>query len=178
MLKKLFYASASILMLAIAYHMGAHSAHADATRVSAQSFVLNDAQGHMRGHLYTDENGVPALELIHPKGPSVYLGFATDVGGSPMFSFRAATDSLLMGLISHPGGTDLELCDLSGKPRATLTAGSSAWTGLRLRDDNGNVRTSLGGSYIGASTLVLTDEHGNVVFQAPTDVYGRPVQRH
>ena len=114
-----FYVSAGLLCLALAYNLGARSARAAQSVVTAQSFELQDAEGHVRAQLSADD-GRPSLQLFDRTGKKVYLGFTTD--GSHILTYRSAMDSVLMILSSSQGwpgpGTSLLLCDVNGTPRA------------------------------------------------------------
>jgi hypothetical protein len=94
-LKRLFYASASILMLAAAYHLGASTAGAQGGgTVSGIATVMPPAPGYAGQLLVLTANGdVYARNLAQgtapmPAGPAAFLGNFWSGGTSP-----AATES-------------------------------------------------------------------------------------
>jgi hypothetical protein len=74
MLKKLFYASASILMLALAYHLGATAAHGQ----SANAVVGNLASGYLEFVLTASGDEY----VLNTNNPGIGWHFYENVGAS------------------------------------------------------------------------------------------------
>ena len=111
MLKRLFYASASILMLALAYHLGAIAAHAQSDsreQVTTRALILVDDLGKRRAVL-SMVDGTPSLIL-------------NDRNGAPRAAFALRED----------GAPFIGLNDSSGTTRTTVQAG-----GLMIMDRDG-----------------------------------------
>jgi len=126
MLKRLFYASASLLMLALAYHLGAMTTQVQAAdrstgtldKVVTRELVVVDEQGATRASLRTmnggtwfmmsDKDGEPLLSMMAQRGHTASIMMYDDDG------------ALQMILSTDFRGPDLSLIDGTGQPRVTM----------------------------------------------------------
>ena len=143
------------------------------TWIEAQSFVIKDEHGVMRGIfsaigddasivLNGADGKVQAAMNVAPFGPSIAL-YNTEGKGAARLSLS-------------PRGTTLYLFGADQKPRMAMTAGPQGMM-LKLSDEKGTDRIMLGTQSGSGGTesshehqnysLIITDKDGKILFAAP-----------
>jgi hypothetical protein len=145
--------------------------------IVANEIHLVDNQGRARWVLAFSRDGEPSVTFVNRDGWAP-MAMGVNRNGFPFFN-----------MILQPqkgGGPSLTLMDGTMKNRAVLGLWEDGEPYLRLLDENGQVRATLGSTVLRdsltgrsvrrpCSSLVLFDEKGKIIWSAPQHVV-RPIQ--
>ncbi|MBT8397951.1 MAG: hypothetical protein KJN92_13345 [Gemmatimonadetes bacterium] len=130
----------------------------DLGNVSAESFILTDQDGVVRGRWTVDDGGNSRIAVLDRQGRT-RLSLSVLSGGSPGMSFSNANGTSRAGLALLPDeSVQLVFADGSGQPR-TLVGLSRADEGyLMFADPAGEPQINIGPDGSGAPAIVLPEE--------------------
>lgn len=127
------------------------------SEVRARRFILEDADGNLRGLWELDESGTVRLSIHDAEGHS-RMNLAVLEDGAPGISFsdEAERRRVVLGLLPDKTST-LVFADDGGVPRAVLGVSSQGSANLLFADDKGVGRVSMGLDASGAGNLTLPE---------------------
>jgi hypothetical protein len=141
--KRLFYAGAGALCLALAFGVGVMSARAQndargaaSNSIVARELVIVDEHGKKRIVMRTT-NGKPALALIDTAG-QIRAALVLSADGSPTLGLNAP-DGKARAMLSAAFGSALELSDSRGTTRVEVAVTSTDDAAMALYDRRGQV---------------------------------------
>lgn len=152
--------------------MGAVPQAMDLQAVTAQKFLLVDANGKSRAFIGM-HNGHPALSFADAKG-EVRATFGIRSNGNPALFFYTKDGKPAAGAAVTDDSRALALYGPEGKPRVSLTTASSGQPAVDLADDKGLTRAALYLNEDGQPVVALDDAGGKVRALLDLDKNGRP----
>jgi len=130
----------------------------DAVReVRGQRFVLEDADGNLRGLWQLDAEGTVRLS-IHDSAGNPRMNLAVLEDGAPGIAFVDESDRrrVVLGLLPDQTST-LVFADAGGIPRAVLGVSGQGSSNLLFADERGVSRVSVGLDASGTGNLTLPE---------------------
>lgn len=145
-----------------------------AARVEAESFVLKDSRGVVRGGWSASAGGETSL-ILNSRAGKPRLRLKLLQGEFPRVELIDAQGRARTILASFPGGySGLSLNDNSGKPRASLYVDAKDTPRLGLLDSKGVTRGGFGVLPDGTPHLSLRDARKRTVLSLYADSRGAP----
>ena len=115
-----------------------------ASVVEAQSFVLRDKSGNLRGTLAVDNKSEASTLVL------------ADQSGKIRAEFKVAND----------GNAGIAFGDANGKPRLIAGLKAAGSPDVGLADSQGNLRIGIGFDPDGLPAIVMYDDNRNIVWRA------------
>jgi hypothetical protein len=170
-------AAAALMVMGQAAPSGtASKVRATANEVRARAFVLEDANGNVRGRLGVFASGSPSLSLRDHHG-NVRLLVGVSDEGLPMIGWTDGMNGIPLIISITSDGPVVTMKDKNGKSRVRLNVGADG-PRLELLDSNEGTRTVVGQFSLqeartgvveqrSESSLLLFDKDGKVILRAP-----------
>ena len=136
-------AAGTALFVLAAFLMGQSKPNV-ASVVEAQSFVLRDKSGNLRGTLAVDNKTDASILVL------------ADQSGKIRGEFKVAND----------GNAGIAFGDANGKPRLIMGLKDAGWPDIGLADSHGNLRIGIGFDPDELPAIVMYDDKRNIVWRA------------